>query len=71
MTSDLTRTAAWSAIPRAGRTNLRTSSSGHPPRPDWSFFILSPSWPVETGVSVWVRAGRTAMRRLQPQLVGS
>ena len=85
MTPDLNRTAAWSAIPRAGRTPLRTSSSGRPPRPHGPFLILSPSWwqlttrpprgrsgsqlPVEGGVSVCVRAGRTGIRRLQPLLV--
>jgi hypothetical protein len=68
MTSDLNRTAAWSATPRIGRTRLRTSSSGRPPRPHRLFLIPSPSWwqlttrpprirsgsqlPVEAGVSV-------------------
>jgi hypothetical protein len=82
MTRDMNWTAAWSAIPRAGRTRLRTSSSGRPPRPHWFFLILSPSWwqpttrpprirsgsqlPVEAKVSVCIRAGRTGIRRLEP-----
>ena len=86
MTRDLNRTAAWSAIPRGGRTRLRTSSSSRPPRPHRLSPILSPSlWqlttrpprirsgsqlPVEVGVSIFVRAGRTATDRQDPQVGG-
>lgn len=85
MTRDLNRTAAWSAIRCGRRTRLRSRSSGRSPRPHRLFLILSPSWwhlttrprrirsrsqlPVEGGVSVCVRAGRTGIRRLQPLLV--
>lgn len=87
MRCELKRTADWSAIPHPGRTRLRTSSSGRPPRPHGLFLILSPSWwqlttrpprirsgsqlPVVAGVSVCVQAGRTVIGRLQPLLVGS
>lgn len=86
MTSDLNRTASGSATPRVGRTRLRTSSSGCPPRPRRLFLIPARSlWqlttrpprirsgsqlPVETEVSIFVRAGRTESGRQDLQVTG-
>jgi len=86
MTSDLNRTAAWSATPRVGRTRSRTSSSGRPPRPNRLFLIPARSLrqlttrpprirsgsqlPVETGVSIFVRAGQTESGRQDLQVTG-
>jgi len=86
MTSDLKRPAAWSAIPRGGRTGLRTGSSSRPPRPHRLFLILSPSWwqlttrpprirsgsqlPVEAGMFIFGRAGRTESGSQRAQVAG-
>jgi len=88
MVSDLNRTAARSATPRVGRTRLRTSSSGRPPRRHRLFLIPARSlWqlttrpprirsgsqlPVETGVSIFVRARRTESEsgRQDPHVAG-
>jgi hypothetical protein len=86
MTSEMNRTAAWSATRRVGRTRLRTSSSGRPPRPHRLFLIPARSlWqlttrpprirsgsqlPVETGVSMFVRAGRAKSGRQELQVTG-
>ena len=81
-----TRSAIRSAFHRPARTGLWTTCDRLPPRPYRLFLILSPSlWqlttrpprirsdsqlPVETGVLICVRAGRTESGRQDLQVTG-
>ena len=81
-----TRSAGRSAFHRPARTGLRTTCDRRPPRPHGLFAVPRRSlWqlttrpprirsgsqlPVETGVSFFVRAGRTATGRQEHQVAG-
>lgn len=79
--------AKWSAIPGTARTCSRTAVESHPPRQDWdSSHPGHPLWqlttrpprvrsgsqlPVEAGVLICVRAGRTVAIRERAPVMGS
>ena len=81
------RSARWSAVSGPARSGVRTTSNRRPPRHSWdqlhprrSLWQLTTrpprirsgsQLPVEAGVSVFVRAGRTEAEAQNPQLVES